>query len=142
MMSCEGCGTGFEAARRDQRYCTGTCRARAARQRRAAGENALEKGKTGTSAEHDLVRAVRIELEKADALMSVQGQIALQLARRLVTPDASGLAAMADKLTAAVAAATGTKLESDDAGSAPDDDVKRARDARERKAREAAAGRA
>ncbi len=142
------CANKFTPKRSTARYCGTTCRQRAARARKAvaAAEAADSQAKTA-DAEHGLVRATRKQLEEADALDTVDGQIALQLARKLADPDhvSSGLA---KELRATLAAATGAKTLADSGGDGPpapapeDDEVTRARESRERKAREAAAGRA
>lgn len=141
------CSVRFTPKRDDARFHSATCRQRAGRARKAA-EAAAAPGPVDPdsgNAEHGLVRAVRKELTEADALETVDGQIALQLARRLADPDqvSSGLA---KELRATIAAAKGSEVPVPTGEPAPaaaeDDEVRRAREAREQKARQAAARRA
>ncbi|MFT4081176.1 MAG: hypothetical protein QM638_01190 [Nocardioides sp.] len=147
------CSRRFTPQRSTARFCSATCRQRAARARRAAEESVGADAAKGL-AEHDLVKAVRLELEEAGKAMTFNGQLALQLARKLVNPDESGATALSKELRAVMGAAlAGAPSSADPADSAgstdpgtasdhaveEDDEVKRAREARERKAREAAA---
>lgn len=138
------CSNTFEAKRRDQRYCSKTCRQRASRARKAAEAAAeidakAEAGEGG--AEHDLVRSVRKEL--GDAAETVLGQLALQLSRRMADPKISGFSALSRELRSllveAKASTPGGEGPAPDGGPAPepDDEVTRARRARE-EARQAA----
>lgn len=139
-LTCEApdCDRCFEPKRSTARFCSATCRQRAARARKAAEAQAREEAKTDTPAEHDLVRAVRLELEKADAVMTVPGQVALQLARKMANPDESGLSALAKELRVVLAEATGAMTPVPAGEVEPEDDeVTKARRARE-EAREAA----
>ena len=132
------CAVRFTPPRSDAKYHAKTCRQRAARARKAAECQQVEDSKTGT-AEHGLVRAVRSRLMNVEALDTVNGQLALELARRAVD-QASPLVAMAKELdariTAAIAeaghdadpAAAGTSV-----ASAESDEVRKAREARDRK---------
>lgn len=136
------CAVEFVPKRSTARYHSATCRQRAGRNRKAAAHQAGEEAKTGTDAEHGLVRSVRLALEKAEAIDEVAGQLALQLARRAANPDEPSLTALSKEIRALVAEAIG----STPAGSSPtpepveDDDVAKARKARDRK--RAAAGQA
>ena len=94
----DGCDNDFEPKRSTARFCSATCRQRAARQRKAAIANAEDESKTDTPAEHGLVKAVRLDLEKAKAIDTVPGQLALQFARRMANPDETGLSAMSKEL--------------------------------------------
>lgn len=141
MQRCAGpeCVNDFEPKRSTARFCSTTCRSRAARARKAAAESTeadTEKGK----AEHALVRAVRKELKGADALDTVAGQLALQVARRIADPDASGVSVLSKELRALLAEATGAKQPTpqDEPPAAPgEDEVEKARRKRE-EARQAA----
>jgi hypothetical protein len=114
---CEGpdCDVDFDAKTIRARFHSSTCRTRAARARRAAevaAETVLEPETepsdpdTG-SAEHGLVKAVRKELTDAEALDTVAGQLALQVARRIAAPDGSGISALSKELRSLVAEAKG-----------------------------------
>jgi hypothetical protein len=137
------CSARFTPKRSTARYCSVTCRQRAGRARKAAAESVSADAENGL-AEHDLVKAVRLELEAAGKAQTFNGQLALQLARKLVNPEESGATALSKELRTVMAAA----LEASVAAATPeeprpeDDEVTRAREARERKAREASAGRA
>lgn len=159
-----GCRKRFEPRRSTARFCSPSCSQRARRKTRAAKTAAARKPaarkaaakktaapkrkeatQTATSAadNHELVVALRQELETAGALDIFEGQLAIELARRLVKPD-SNASSLADKVRAARDAA----LSQADTGSgnppgdqAPpeneDDEVTRARTRRE-EARKAA----
>jgi hypothetical protein len=141
-----GCGERFVPKRSTARYHSATCRQRAARQRKAAEHNETEEAKTGTRDEHDLVKAVRLELEKAGRLMTVNGQLALQLARRAANPEESGLVGLSKELDARMTAALADSKQPETGGAGADsdgdpadeeDEVTRARRQRE-EARQAA----
>lgn len=96
---------------------------------------------TAAADSHELVMALRKELETANALDSFEGQLALELARRLVTPG-EGASSLADKVRAArTAALAQANPAGPTAGPAPaeDDEVTKQRKAREAKAAAAAA---
>lgn len=144
------CAVAFTPTRSTARYHSATCKKRAARARKAAevaaeiDRQAETEDNAGTAdAEHGLVKATRLELEKADALDTVDGQIALQLARKLTDPTLAGFAGIAKELRAILRDATGARPgPAADAGESPtpepeDDEVTRARRARE-EARQAA----
>lgn len=143
MKRCEApdCVVEFEPARSTAKYCSATCRQRANRARKAADESVeadAEKGK----AEHALVRAVRLELEQAGKDQTFNGQLALQLARRLTDVGEKGPTALSKELREVMAVAlAGQAPEPEESlpDPEPEDEVTRAREARERKAREAAA---
>jgi len=148
--TCEApdCDVEFEPARSTARFHTATCRQRAARARKAADAHEIDEAKTDTLAEHGLVKAVRTELEQAKKDQTFSGQLAIQLARRLANPEESGSTALSKELRAVMAEALVSVVPpAAGAGSEPappveDDQVSRARRAREDKARAAAAGRA
>lgn len=146
MKLCEapGCGVEFTPQRSTGRFHSATCRQRAARARRAAAADAAFVAKTpeapgAGTAEHSLVRAVRVDLESAGALDTVAGQLALQFARRIAVPDESSLSAMSKELRALLAEAKTVAASDAPQSSAVDDEVTRARRARERKAGDASA---
>ena len=108
-LTCAQCREPFEARRRDAKWCSERCRnAARAPERRAQLQAAREREAADAAAAaeaHDLVRVVRSELEQAQVLGSVEGQIALQLARRALDPDGAGAAALLRELRTAVSAA-------------------------------------
>jgi hypothetical protein len=139
------CEVVFEPKRPAGKYHSATCRQRAARARKAAESNVKDEAKTDTPAEHGLVRAVRTELETADRLNTVAGQLALQLARRAANPDESSLmalskeirAVMADALAGAPPKPGGSDADGDSNATEQEDEVDAARRKRE-EARKAA----
>lgn len=102
------CEIDFTPKRSTARFCSTTCRQRANRAAKAAEHHATEESKTGTDAEHGLVKAVRGELAKANALDTVDGQVALQLARRAANPAEPGLVNLVKEIRAVVADAIGS----------------------------------
>lgn len=138
------CSVVFTPPRSDAKFHTKTCRQRAGRARKATEAQAAEETKTGTDAEHGLVIAVRTELEKADVLNTVAGQLALQFARRIVDPSESGLTNMSKELRALMAEAKGAAAPAPDgptpASADEDDEVTRARRRKEEIEAAAAAG--
>ena len=142
-VTCEApdCDNEFVPQRSTARYCSATCRQRAGRARKAAASEKVVLADPDTGdAEHGLVRAVRTELEAADALSTVDGQIALQLARKLADPDhvSSGLAKELRATIAAAKGATGPDEPTPPASVETEDEVTKARKAREAKAAAAA----
>ncbi|MGH3478442.1 MAG: hypothetical protein ACRDQD_16585 [Nocardioidaceae bacterium] len=136
------CKEQFTPKRSTAKYHTDTCRQRAARARKAAKDEQVVPVDPDTGdAEHGLVRAVRQELEGANALYTVAGQLALQLARRIANPEEAGLSALSKELRSLLAEAKGAAAVPADpaAESEPEDDeVALARKAREAKAAAAA----
>lgn len=146
MKRCEGpdCTTEFEPKRSTARYCTPTCRQRAGRRRKAVDAEARALATEGDDApaEPGLVRAVRKELEGAEALETVPGQLAILLARKIANPEESGITAMSKELRALLTEAKGTPGPApapDGAAEAGDDEVTEARRRREEIAAAAAA---
>jgi len=136
------CSARFTPVRSTATYCSVTCRKRAARARKAADAAAkADAVEAAGDAEHDLIRAIRGELARAGRLDTFKGQLALQLARRMVNPEESSPASLAKELqnvmTAALASSPSS--EPDTAPAAEDDEVTKARMAREAKAAAAAA---
>lgn len=145
MQRCEGpeCVVDFEAKTARAKYCSATCRSRAARERKAAAES-VEADERSGRAEHALVRAVRKELEDATAFETVDGQLALQVARRIVDPDGSGISALSKELRSLLADAKAAAGAPSTTGASPspvvkDDEVERARRRRKEIAQAAAA---
>lgn len=116
---CEDCGREYKAKRSTARFCSSTCRTRARRAAKAAeaattpvlqpDEPAQPEEPTdeGGKAEHGLVRAVRKELLDADALDTVAGQLALQIARRIADPDGAGVSTLSKELRSLLTEAKG-----------------------------------
>lgn len=133
------CGVEFTPQRSTAKYHSSTCRQRARRQRTAAAESAAAPADAeGGHAEHSLVRAVRLELERSDAVDTVDGQIALELARRLANPDESSPSPLAREMRVVLAKVADSKPAASgeaaaDAQSAREDEVDRARRRREEK---------
>lgn len=146
--TCEApdCDVEFIPKRSTARFHSGTCRQRAARAARAAAANETDEAKTGTDAEHGLVKAVRAELEQVGKAGTFNGQLALQLARRLANPEESGSTALSKELRAVMAEALAQQAPAESEAPArggraaavgDDDEVTKARRAREQ-ARQAA----
>lgn len=138
-----GCETTFVPSRSTQRFATGTCRKRADRATKAAEAGAAEASKSGTDAEHQLVKAMRTELEAAGVLDTFKAQLALQLGRKLVDPSekASTVTSLSKEIDRVMADAIAGKAPA--AGETPPaerDEVAELRAERERLARDAAAG--
>lgn len=128
------CAVRFVPRRSTARYHSATCQRRASRARKAVEREAAEEAKTGTDAEHGLVKAVRAQLAEAGKLETVNGQLALELARRAVTPESS-LVSISKELDSRLTAALGTAASANDLppASVEQDDVTKAREARDRK---------
>ena len=104
MKTCEGpdCDVEFEPARSTAKFCSATCRKRAARNRGAEAAPAEDEA---PGADDGLTASVRAELIKAGALDTFYGQLAVQLARRLTYPDESGISALSKELRTVMDAA-------------------------------------
>lgn len=169
-VTCAGCGEDFEAKSSRAKWCSEKCRKRNLRNRECAApdctERSTEKYHSATcrkradrsekaaaaeqvvpvdpdtgDAEHGLVRAVRMELEQADALYTVAGQLALQLARRIANPEEAGLSALSKELRSLLAEAKGAASAAanpEPEDEPEDDEVTRVRKLREAKAAAAA----
>lgn len=136
------CGTTLEGRRPGTKFCSATCRNRAARDRAARGAQAKAEQAAAAGAEHTLVTAVRSELEAAAVLDTVDGQIALQLARRAVEANAAGVSGLMRELRTTIAAAQSSAPtpapDPTPAPTEPPTTLDAARRRREQKAREAA----
>lgn len=128
--TCAGCAGEFEARHRNAKWCSDRCRKAQARKAEPSVSNPEPEGDSG------LVASVRAELTRAEVAESFAGQLALALAKRLSHPDESGISSLSKELRTVMAAAL--------AGVTPEpseedkDEVTKAREARERKARQAA----
>jgi hypothetical protein len=85
--ACETCGRDFEPVRATARFCQPACRQRAYVTRRRSAANAA-------AATHPLVLAAEKRLREAGRLDTVDGQLALILARKLCRADVAGAAAI------------------------------------------------
>lgn len=137
------CSETFTPKRSTAKYHSATCRQRASRASKAAvAEQVVPVDPDTGNAEHGLVRAVRLELEGANAHDTVAGQLALQLARRIANPDEAGLSALSKELRSLLAEAKGAAAPAA-GGDLPavveSDEVEAARRRREEKAMAAAA---
>lgn len=133
------CTVEFTPKRSTAKYHSATCRQRASRSKKAAeAEQVVTVDPDTGDAEHGLVRAVRRELEGANAFDTVAGQLALQLARRIANPEEAGLSALSKELRSLLAEAKGAAVVPTDPAAEPepevDDEVTRVRKAREAKA--------
>lgn len=148
-VKCASCATPFQAQRSTAAYCSKACRERARRQRgkpkRPAKKTPAKKAAAPRAPvidRHGLVVAVKAELEQLDKLDTFDGQLALQLARRMANPSEGGITALAKELKAAMAELRGAKAPPAPGDPEPpaepeDDEVTRAR-ARREEARQAA----
>lgn len=132
-VTCACCGQPFEAKRRTARFCSATCRSRARRTSSPPVRGQRDKGRAKPGADSALVVAVRRELEEAGQLATVEGQLALMLAAQSATVAASALATLSVELRRLMALALAR-------GAQPEDDVTRARRAREEKRRQLGLG--
>lgn len=144
-IECGHCGTEFEAKTKRARYCSTTCRSRAARDRKAKAAEVEAEKDAGSEKEHSLVKAVRRDLARAEAVDTVAGQLALQVARRIANPEESSISALSKELRSLLAEAkSATPAAQPEAAAGPveEDDVTRARRRREEIAAQAAAAEA
>lgn len=84
---CQACSNSFEAKRDSAKYCGGTCRKRAQRtsptRPDATPDTTNEPSIDGPAVDEGLIDATRAALEEAGAVDTVNGQLALLLARDL-----------------------------------------------------------
>ena len=153
-VTCAGCGVKFKAKSPRAKWHNAACRKRAQRAATKATKSAPAKkavakrparrdsGSTSASVldRHDLVVSVRRDLETAGKLETFQGQLAVQLARRIADPNETGASPLSKELRAVMAVAlTVVAPAADESAEAAEheDEVTRARKARE-EARQAA----
>lgn len=130
-MACVGCGEAFEAKTRRAKWCSDACKMRTHR-----GGGSTDRPEVPTSG---LESSVRRELEAASAVDTFAGQLALQLAKRLSTPEESGISSLSKELRTVMASALeGRTPPSAEGAAEPEDEVDKARKARDAKARAAA----
>lgn len=132
-MACVGCGVIFAAKTRRARWHSPACKTRTQRHGVTAVPNAVDLPEPTTG----LVASVRRELEAASAVETFAGQLALQLAKRLSTPEESGISSLSKELRTVMAAALEGHVPPA-AEEQPEDEVEKARRARDAKARKAA----
>ena len=126
--TCAGCGETFEARTKRAKWCSDRCRK--ATPSTAVDAPDLEPENLG------LVTSVRRELETNDAVDTFAGQLALQLAKRLSSPEESGISSLSKELRTVMAAALEGRTPPAD--EEPEDEVDQARRRRDEKARAAA----
>ena len=110
--TCDYCGTAYQAKRSTSRYCTDTCRTKAAQLR--AGTRVLPAAPVVV--ESGVLPAVRAELARLGLTDSVAGAAALSLAGRIDAQSEPGaaMAAMVRELRATMAeASAGATVELD-----------------------------
>lgn len=129
-VTCAGCGEVFEAQRRSAKWCSNRCR-QSGQQADRAEEHEKPREPSG------LVTSVTRDLERAEALDTFAGQLALQLAKRLSTPEESGISSLSKELRTVMAAALAGRTPPT-AEAEPEDEVEKARRRRDEKSRAAA----
>ncbi len=129
VITCASCDTAFEASRSSVKFCSDRCRGRSHQRgkRTTPGTTAPAPG---------LVAAVRGELEAAGRQGSYAGQLAVELAQRMVAPGETGIASLSKELRTVMDSALG----GGPVPAAVEDEVDRARKARD-KVRRSAGGR-
>lgn len=130
-LTCEGCGVEFDAGSSRAKWCSAACKKR---RQRKPGEVPAPRESSG---ETRLVASVRAELEKADALDTFSGQLAIQLARKVSAADATGVASLSKELRLVMAEALGEQAGGEPESSDPDDELRKKRDAKREAARQA-----
>jgi hypothetical protein len=128
--TCQGCGATFEASRSDAKWCKDRCR-------KAAKRDEVPSVHDSPGDRHELVLSTQRALAAAGALDTFSGQLALQLARRIVNPDESGVSSLSKELRTVMAAALAHEAPPS-ANDELEDEVEKARRARDAKARKAA----
>lgn len=143
-LECQGCGATFSARSPRAKWHSPGCKKAAQRKAAgsvvdAAGDGAEQKPSAESVYGRDVLDAVRRDLIKADRLETVDGRVALYLARKSIDPDAKNPAALFTQMRQALATAlAGTESAKPAAPSAePENEVEKARHKRERKARQA-----
>lgn len=112
--TCEGCGKTFDAARKSRRFCSDTCRKRAAR----GNVIAIDKARAPAPAPRTSVQiSTRVQLDEMGFADSPLGSLALTLAQRIDVGNETGAATAAlarewraamDAIEAKVPAPSGT----------------------------------
>lgn len=125
-VTCAVCEAEFEARRSTAKFCSATCRQR---QHRRPGE-------AGTRSA--LVSKVEREMRKAGVLDSVDGELAVTLARQITAPGATGVAGLIKQLNDCRARALATSTSVAQSTATESDPIDEMKERRERKAREAA----
>lgn len=125
--TCAGCGETFAARSRKAKWCSDRCR----KAKPSSPSDVAE-----PDADPGLVDSVRRELEEHEAVDTFAGQLALQLAKRLSSPEESGISSLSKELRTVMAAALEGRTPP--AAEEPEDEVDQARRRRDEKARAAA----
>jgi len=138
-VTCAGCGETFEARRASAKWCSDRCRKSKGRSKPVEAPPVVDAADDTPPELTGLVAAVTRDLESAGALSTFNGQLALQLAKRLTDPDESGISALAKELRSVMALAVGSAAPEGGAEPKvePEDEVEKARRRRE-EARQAA----
>jgi hypothetical protein len=126
LRSCDECGGNYTARRASSRFCGGTCQKRAERARNT-GLPARLGLIDGVSSPPSLLEVcLTRELDEVGRLDTVDGLVALELARRVASGDETGsaTAALSRELTVVTARAMGTATTVAD----PLDEIKARRD--------------
>lgn len=125
VLQCVACERDFEAQRSTAKYCGPTCRQRAKRS---------PTGKHGKG----LVASVRRDLEAAGVVDKYHGQLAIELARQMTAAGATGISSLSKELRVVMDVALAGVAPKSGEGAVEEDEVAKARQARERKTRNAA----
>ena len=132
-VTCQGCGEAFEARRASAKWCSDRCRKSKGRTESTEAPTVVDPVDDEPAELAGLMAAVRRDLVAANALDSFNGQLALQLAKRLTDPDESGISALAKELRSVMALAVGAGALDGDPAARPEaeDEVEKARRKRE-----------
>jgi hypothetical protein len=134
-IECAVCLRGFSATRKTAKYCSATCRSRARRSTPTPPDDTP----TPPDEASGLVAGVRADLAKAGVLDTYSAQLALTLAKQIVAEGATGISSLSKELRVVMGEAlAGARPQGESASGEPEDEVQKAREARERKARNAA----
>lgn len=137
--TCEHCGQSFDARRKNAKYCSERHRVAASRARQPIADEAPSPVDLDLDAPaSELETSIHRDLERAGVLDTYPAQLALQLAKRLAQPDESGIAGLSKELRTVMAAALEGSIPAAADEDDSDDEVAKARRARELKARNAA----
>lgn len=99
--NCAWCGKSFEFKKPQATYCSGSCRATAAKERKAGPRAEPTAAPAPQRAVSGLVDSVLAELEVLGKVDSADGQLALELAGRIVSAPGmnTGVAALSKELS-------------------------------------------
>jgi hypothetical protein len=140
-VECAGCGVSFTAKSPRAKWHDPACKKRAQRKPESVVDEAGDGGEQEPTANstygRDVLDAVRRDLDKAGRLDTVDGRVAMYLARQSINPDCKNPAAMFKQMREALATALEGSEPAAPAVPVPEDEVEKARKAREQKASEA-----